>query len=362
MPTSAQSHARSHALLLLQKLLNLRDGASPLTLVLDTLEQSGRPVLREFMVRAKACPCPIAKSKIIFVSFATVKKPRDADIFVKARGKALAALQAEIASHYPPGGAQTFLSSLITHPSISLLGSYNADVPLVLGSENEYAPHPLATLNHLATAILRVSSLRHEADRRRARDRSLPEPGWGLGEGREGVLVGLGRQRQRQRQRKGGSGREGGGYDEEDGLVVEMELRRRSGRAVTETFVLVPSPSTHPRPTTTTTTAVQSASAPAPALTSPARVSLLSDHPLFRKGGEEDEGDGEGGAVNGGGDAENGMETTFSLGLTEKQRRDREGVVLPYFDAQMDIGGGEGGRILYEMGREDDFDDEEDEI
>lgn len=55
MPTSAQSHARSHALLLLQKLLNLRDGASPLTLVLDTLEQSGRPVIREFMVRAKAC-------------------------------------------------------------------------------------------------------------------------------------------------------------------------------------------------------------------------------------------------------------------------------------------------------------------
>lgn len=224
-------------------------------------------------------------------------------------------------------------------------------MPLVLGSENEHAPHPLATLNHLATAILRVSSLRHEADRRRARDRSLPEPGWGLGEGREGVLVGLGRQ-----PRKSGVG----GGEEEDGLVVEMELRRRSGRAVTETFVLVPSPRLAATATTTTT---QSASA----LTSPARISLLSDHPLFRKGGEE-EGGGEGGAVNGGGgggggaDDENGMETTFSLGLTEKQRRDREGVVLPYFDAQMDIGGGEGGRILYEMGREDDFDDEEDEI
>jgi elongator complex protein 5 len=51
--------------------------------------------------------------------------------------------------------------------------------------------------------------------------------------------------------------------------------------------------------------------------------------------------------------------------LTEKQRRDREGVVLPYFDAQKDGGGpGEGGRILYDMGEEDreDFDDEEDEI
>jgi elongator complex protein 5 len=56
------------------------------------------------------------------------------------------------------------------------------------------------------------------------------------------------------------------------------------------------------------------------------------------------------------------MEATFNLGLTEKQRRDREGVVLPYFDAQVEVGGGEGGRILYEMGREDDFDEEEDEI
>lgn len=51
--TTQQSHARSHALLLLQKLLNLRDSASPLTLILDTLEQSGKPVLREFMSRAQ---------------------------------------------------------------------------------------------------------------------------------------------------------------------------------------------------------------------------------------------------------------------------------------------------------------------
>lgn len=50
-------HSRSHALLLFQKLLNLRDGASPLTLVLDTLEQSAKPVLREFAARAKVGIC-----------------------------------------------------------------------------------------------------------------------------------------------------------------------------------------------------------------------------------------------------------------------------------------------------------------
>ncbi|RYP69364.1 hypothetical protein DL771_006174 [Monosporascus sp. 5C6A] len=92
MPASAQAHARSHALLLLQKLLNLRDGASPLTLVLDSLEQSSGPA---------------AKSKVVFVSFATLKRARDVDVFVRARGKSLAALQAEITSHYPRGGSQT---------------------------------------------------------------------------------------------------------------------------------------------------------------------------------------------------------------------------------------------------------------
>lgn len=46
-------HTRSHSLLLLQKLLNLRDGASPLTLLLDNLEQPATPVVAEFITRAK---------------------------------------------------------------------------------------------------------------------------------------------------------------------------------------------------------------------------------------------------------------------------------------------------------------------
>jgi elongator complex protein 5 len=109
-----------------------------------------------------------------------------------------------------------------------------------------------------------------------------------------------------------------------------MEMRRRSGRAVAERFILTPSSDSK----------------------TGASIMLLADHPLFAtpKGDETDGKDGEEG------------ETTFSLGLTEKQRRDREGIVLPYFDAQTEVGGGEGGRILYDMGREDDFDEEEDEI
>ncbi|KAF3069037.1 Elongator complex protein 5 [Daldinia childiae] len=348
MPSSTQSHARSHSLLLLQKLLNLRDSASPLTLVLDTLEQSAAPVVHEFLSRAK-----ISKSKTIFLSSSLLRKPPAADVFVKAWGKTPEALRAEITSHYSSGSAghahkvlvvidgvngiasaagshlSMFLSGLVT-PAVSIVAVYHADVPLVLppSSLGEYEPHPLTTLCHLATAVLRVGSLYQAVERRRARNRSLQEPEWGLAEGREGVLVGLG-----SAEKRAAAG---------EGLVLEMELRRRSGRAVAEKFVLVS----------------QSAAAAAAVQdhkVQTSRLYLLSDHPAFRdpsdtdQGGAVDEGDGE-------------METTFNLGLTEKQRRDREGIVLPYFDAQTDIGAGEGGRILYEMGREDDFDDEEDEI
>lgn len=43
----------------------------------------------------------IRQIKVIFVSFATVKKPPIADIFIKGRGKSLKSLAAEILSHAP---------------------------------------------------------------------------------------------------------------------------------------------------------------------------------------------------------------------------------------------------------------------
>lgn len=216
-----------------------------------------------------------------------------------------------------PDSLPAFLTNIVT-PTTSLVATYHTDVPLVPPphAHNEYAPPPLAILTHLATAVLTLSSLEHELARKAARDRSVQEPEFGLAEGREGVLVGL-----REKRAAGAA----------LGLVVDMEVRRRSGRGVTGRFVV---------------------SVPAPADRRGgvlARFCLLEAHPAFAPAEVAAEGPGE-------------PQSTFDLGLTEKQRRDREGVVLPYFDAQTDIGAGEGGRILYEMVREDDFDEEEDEI
>jgi hypothetical protein len=43
----------------------------------------------------------ISHTKVIFISFATIKKPANADVLVRATGKPLQKLRAEITSHYP---------------------------------------------------------------------------------------------------------------------------------------------------------------------------------------------------------------------------------------------------------------------
>lgn len=215
-----------------------------------------------------------------------------------------------------PSSLAAFLSSILT-PAVSIVSVYHTDVPILLPKTfNEYEPHPFTLLNHLATAVLRLSSLQQEIERQKARNRAVQEPEWGLREEREGVLVGLTPKNK---------------DEDRGGVVIDMELRRRSGRTVPEKFILLPNHM-----------GSKSGSG---------KIVLLTDHTMFAPA--ESGGTGEG---------EEEPESTFNLGLTEKQRKDREGIVLPYFDAQTDIGAGEGGRILYEMGREDDFDDEEDEI
>jgi elongator complex protein 5 len=221
----------------------------------------------------------------------------------------------------------TYLSSLTPTPTTSLISLYHTDIPLSPPSASSYSPRPLTLLRYMATTILEVKSFHHVLAQKAARDRSVGEPVFGLDEGIEGVIVGL---------RVGLNGGNGKG-EVSKGVVLEMEYRRKSGRAVAETFFLS-SPTTKSPSSTSTSSSKSSFST----------ITLLEDHPLYARPSETIE--------------EEGVDVSFSLGLTEKQRRDREGVVLPYFDAQSLGGAGEGGRILYDLGVEDDFDEEEDEI
>ncbi len=214
----------------------------------------------------------------------------------------------------------TYLSSLLAlSPQLSLLAVYHLDIPLPSPPQihNPYQPPPLTTLRYLCTTILTLHSLSHTLARRRARDRSLAEPVFGVQEEKEGVLLSV-------KDRV---------CADDGGMVLEIEHRRKSGRVVGGGgMIYLPSPESTEKPM------------------------MLEEHPLFRALRRED------GVGVKEGVEEGEIEGTFELGLTEKQRREREGVVLPYFDAQKGEGPGQGGRILYDMGVEDDFDEEEDEI
>lgn len=194
---------------------------------------------------------------------------------------------------------------------------YHRDV-VPLDSHQDYAPSDLSMLTYLSTTIMEVHSLSHVLAKKAAHDRSLATPVFGLDEQQEGVLIG----------KKDHSPSQA----HLDGLVIQMEHRRKSGRGVVEWYFM---------PSATLYSAQEFKEV----------VTLLEDHPLYRRSEE---------------DAETATPdepgSTFELKLTERQRRERENVVLPYFDAQSRDGPGEGGRILYDMGEEDDFDEEEDEI
>lgn len=209
----------------------------------------------------------------------------------------------------------------------SLVAVYHTDVPTFRASLS-YSPSPLSTLTYLATTILTVHSLANQLAIKAAHDRSLSTPVFGLAEEAEGVLVGL---KANARNIK----------PEDRGIVIEMEHRRKSGRSVHEWYFLPSNPSQNQQPSSQAFREI---------------VTLLDDHPLFKRRQEEQS------------LSEHELAgMTFELGLTDRQREEREGVVLPYFDAQKAAaaglaGPGEGGRILYDMGVEDDFDEEEDEI
>ncbi|CAK7241449.1 MAG: hypothetical protein STHCBS139747_002911 [Sporothrix thermara] len=402
---ATRAHSRSsYSVLVLQRLLSLREGVSPLTLVLDTVRESGVPLVEEMLLRAKmtaakslSSPQPTAitattatteKTRTVYAvtHLAPRRRSPHVDVYVERRGQSLEAWQAAIMqavagapralvvvdsvcqlARQDPLRTAALVSSLVA-PTVSVVGLYHMEgasdsaimsgtSPLVRGK-----PHPLRALCHLATAVLRVQPLHEEVARKRARDRAEEPPtfGWAAGEGwpygysdatrrygsRKELLGGGGGGGV-----KGVTGENGGsspGVLARRGLLVSMELRRRSGRAVVEQYVVVLG---GPGPWQTGATPCQD-------------VTVMADHPLFAAHDprEDGRGGGNGGESNNDDDDNNEPTSTFNLGLTEKQRRDREGIVLPYFDAQTDIGFGEGGRILYDMGREDDFDDEEDEI
>jgi elongator complex protein 5 len=333
-PLSLASYQR-HSVHLMGRVLNVRTNASPFTLVLDDLNQRADMFISEITRRALS-----RNVNVVFVTFessqamAPIRTVQGfgitGDEILKALRKAMDDAKESLVVidnlHellYNTEIDMTTLFKLVVNKYAStLVGVYHQDL-LDAQPESPYAPQPLELVKYMATSIITCQSFAHCLAAKAARERSLPEPTWGLLEMADGVVQCL-------------------DANDERGIVLEAEFRRKSGKPEGETYFLrTPLASDYHNPMPGIPNGTLKTE----------YVILLEQHYAYAAnvvGVLQD-------------DAEN-INSTFNLGLTEKQKEARDGVVLPYFDAQKGEGAGEGGRILYDMGSEDDFDEEEDEI
>ncbi|KZM24606.1 uncharacterized protein EKO05_0008707 [Ascochyta rabiei] len=336
-PTNVAQYQR-HSLQLISRVLNIRTNASPFTLILDDLNQRAMPLVGELVRRGLS-----RNVNVVVVSFeATRFHPavrsvpaygdETGDQILQHIRKALSEAKESLViidSLYELLSVKSVdmgaLFNLVAGEFAStLVGVYHQDTVPDQDAHKAYAPQPLDLFKYMATTVIACKSFAHVLAARAAKERSLPEPTHGLLQSAEGIVQCL-------------------DANDHRGIVIEAEFRRKSGRPESETYFLrAARRSDYNAPV----------SGMAFGTLRHEFVTLLDQVPAYSSNEVT-------GLVNA---AANEMESTFNLGLTDKQKQAREGVVLPYFDAQKGEGAGEGGRILYDMGEEDDFDEEEDEI
>ncbi|KAF1937266.1 hypothetical protein EJ02DRAFT_61432 [Clathrospora elynae] len=334
-PASLAQYQR-HSAHLMSRVLNIRTNASPFTLVLDDLNQRAMPLIGELVRRGLS-----RNVNVVVVTFESINfhpAVRNIPAYGTTGEEILQDLRRAMSHAKESLVIVDSLYELLNEKHVemgvlfnlvamefasTLVGVYHQDMLPAQDAQKAYAPQPLNLLKYMATSVITCKSFAHVLSAKAAKERSLPEPTHGLLQGAEGVVQCL-------------------DANDHRGIVLEAEFRRKSGRPESETYFLRlarPSDYNIPIPGLAFGTLKQE------------YVILLDQVPAYASAEVI-------GWVNA---SAKDIESTFNLSLTDKQKQAREGVVLPYFDAQKGEGG-EGGRILYDMGAEDDFDEEEDEI
>ncbi|ORY85482.1 Elongator complex protein 5 [Protomyces lactucae-debilis] len=317
--------AVSRPTLLLNRILSYRE-LSPLLVITDDVKQSGRPVIRLLEEAAKK-----ASLQVITVGWESTcavctvhaddpgqlpqPKPieqilKDIESRISGTSKVLIALH-ELNDFLTTsaGHLSTILSTLLAiHPGrICIVALFHADIPLL--GYPAHLPTPETLLSFLATTRIQVRSTHHVRLEREAASRAQTSVIELDLEGRDIVLPALGCQ--------------------DTLLYLEVEHRRRSGRGVHERCVL--------------DTATQ-------------QILTEEDVPALQLHSQQ-------GDVASQQQQQQTLDETdipFKLSLSEKEKQDREGVVLPHFTMQ-DLPADErhGGHIYYEPDSGDDFDMED---
>jgi elongator complex protein 5 len=335
-PLSRAQYQR-HSLHLMSRVLNIRTNASPFTLILDDINQRAGILVGEFVNRAVS-----RNVNVVYIAFEPMGRPTPYIRVINAYGLSSDEIMQDLRKAMSDAKESLVivdsLYELINYKGVNmgklfdlvamkfastLVGVYHQDILPPQDAHLSYAPAPLELIKYMATSVIVCKSLAHVLAAKAAKERSLPEPTHGLLQGAEGIVQCL-------------------NANDHRGVVLEAEFRRKSGRSEGETYFLRPARYSDYSPPTLGLVV---------GALKEEFVVLLDQVPAYASKEITS-------VIH---SASDDIESTFSLGLTDKQKQAREGVVLPYFDAQKGEGG-EGGRILYDMGSEDDFDEEEDEI
>ncbi|RPA81998.1 hypothetical protein BJ508DRAFT_376126 [Ascobolus immersus RN42] len=326
--------------------------SSPFILILDSLSMTGRHMRDEIINRfAYTAKNPI---NIIFVAWESPKFriPEAVSTIIKPGTRPFEETQQDILKaikpnqqnlvvidslhpltlpNLPPDYLVPFLSSLLG-PTTTLLCTYHLSFPPFdrLPQYKEY-PTPLRLLKFLSTAILTIRSSTQALINKQRVDRCLAP--WRFGwwdvdfgeedcdEGDEVDEHGIPWPRYRNSSGK-------------PEFIVEFEIRRKSGRGMLGKVLMKKQSEESEKWEIEDVESI------------PGWVPDVAS-----KGPAEQEEDDWSGL------------TSFSLGLTEEQKKKRDELELPYYDAQKGLSGDKGGgRILYVPEDVDDWDDEEDEI
>ncbi|CCG82820.1 Elongator complex protein 5 [Taphrina deformans PYCC 5710] len=320
--------------LLISRILQFKD-ISPLLILTDSIFQSAAPLLDHLASSARS-----AKFRVITINWRresdvctmtspaardTLPQVKDLDGILQEIGLLAGQASSKVLMVIPDlndflaqnaAHLSTFLSSLIqiSPDTVSVCAIHHRDVPVP--GYASHLPSPETLLQYLATTIIDVDSLEHVLLQRDAERRSRTSRVTLDLEGRD-IFVPVG--------------------SNCDRLYLDLEHRRKSGRGNTESSVF--------DVRTGRILATGEVDGLEHRLERPAEVGIPEEHELG-----------------------------FKIGLSEKQQRDRDGVMLPHYvqiengrggvveETKQDVAGtaaAGGGNIYYEPDSGDDFDAED---
>lgn len=285
-----------NSLILFNRIIGLKEN-TPFILILDGFFQSSYHLLNEIASKNNS-------TKILYLSYETLRKPHYADFFIEALDTPVKTLLAKVTDFAKPLNEKkeklvivvdsmnyiqsedlVFFISNIARPNVYLIGVYHTDL-MQYQSPNLYYPSEIKLLSYIANSVMEVSPLPENNIDEELLDYKFSRLEYPVSSSINA-----------------------------EKFRLTLTSKRKSGRCITFRYVI---------------------------------DTKLHEYQVLRKQDEKNT------------DEQELLEdlTTFNLNTSLKQKLAKEQVELPFMEAQENLGS-YGGAIVYEFEKDDDYDEED---